>query len=55
MFIAKIDNELQKIAETNYFSIYKNMQYCSGVYENSFNSLLKKIAKNKVSLQAELD
>lgn len=47
LYIARVDNELQKIGQMNYFSIYKNLEYCSGVYENSFNSLLKNINKYK--------
>jgi cell division septum initiation protein DivIVA len=31
------------------------MQYCSGVYENSFNSLLKSIERFRGVIQEEVD
>lgn len=55
LYVARVDNQLQKIGELNYFSIYKNLEYCSGVYENSFNALLKMIAKYRSLIQAEVD
>lgn len=55
LYIAKLDSELQKIGEVNYFSIYKNMQYCSGVYENGFNNLLKNIERFRTMIQKEVD
>ena len=47
MFLAKINNELNKIKAINYGSIYQNMEYCSGFYENHFNSLLKTLESYK--------
>lgn len=55
LFIAKVDSELEKIGEINYFSIYKNMEYCSGVYENAFNSLLKNIERFRAVIQDEVE
>ena len=43
LFLAKIGHEFSKIKSINYGSIYQNIEYCKGVYENNINLLIKTV------------
>ena len=43
IFLAKIGHEFAKIKNINYSSIYQNIEYCKGVYENNVNLLMKTV------------
>ena len=43
LFFMRLESELKKANDINYNSIYKNIEYCSGVYEKLYGSLLKTV------------
>ena len=43
LFFMRLESELKKANDINYNSIYKNIEYCSGVYEKLYGNLLKTV------------
>lgn len=45
LFLLRLDNELQKVHDINYDSMYKNIEYCSGFYELFYRDIFKTLDK----------
>ena len=43
MYLLRLDGELKKVHDINYSSMFKNPEYCSGVYETFYDDILKEI------------
>ncbi len=45
MYLLRLDSELKKVQDINYDSMYKNIEYCSGYYENFYADILRVLDK----------
>lgn len=41
LFLLRLDSELKKAEDINYDAVYKNLEFCSGIYENLYGTLLR--------------
>jgi hypothetical protein len=47
MFLLRLEAGLRKAEDINYQAIHKNMEFCSGIYENHYGSILREIQRLK--------
>lgn len=52
LFLLRLDSEAKKTNDINYDAIHKNIEFCSGLYENIYGGILKELDKFKTSLLA---
>ena len=45
VYLLRLDSELKKVQDINYDSMYKNIEYCSGYYENFYADILRVLDK----------
>lgn len=49
----RLNSELKKAEDINYDAVYKNLEFCSGIYENLYGTLLRQAEKLKKSLEEQ--
>jgi hypothetical protein len=55
LFLMRLESELRKAHDINYEAIHKNIEFCSGIYENAYGCLLREIAKLQTLLRNRLE
>jgi hypothetical protein len=45
LFLMRLESELRKAQDINYDAIHKNIEFCSGIYENAYGGLLREIGR----------
>lgn len=46
LYLVRLESELKKVYEIDYPSIFKNIEYCSGMYENFYGMILKTLQRS---------
>jgi hypothetical protein len=55
LFLMRLEGELRKAQDIDYSAIHKNIEFCSGIYENAYGCLLREIDKLEEAVTARYE